>query len=92
MQAIITKYIGATNTKSARVKAIAQAGSLTLSWDDELGIDDNHFEVAKAFAEKFGWLKNGLCLVGGGMPDGTGNCYVLVDSHSFAVAQKKSKP
>jgi len=32
-QAIITRYLPATYSRSARVKAIAEAGSITLSWD-----------------------------------------------------------
>jgi hypothetical protein len=39
MQAIITKYLSATNHRGARVKASAQAGSLTVGWDDGLDVE-----------------------------------------------------
>ena len=77
MQAIVTKYLGPTNYHGARVKAKAQAGSLTLPWDNALDIDDNHEKAARALALRHGWLDNGGKLVGGGLPDGSGNAYVF---------------
>ncbi len=73
-QAIVTKYLGPTNFRGARVKASAQAGSVTISWDHGLGVDENHAAAAKAFAEKMDWYGR---YVAGGMPDGSGNCYVM---------------
>ncbi len=55
-QAITTKYIGPTNTRGSRVKAQADAGSLTLSWDDALSIEENHSRAAHALANKYKWL------------------------------------
>jgi hypothetical protein len=40
-QAIVTKYIGPTNTRGSRIKARAAAGSITLSRDDSLGIESH---------------------------------------------------
>lgn len=54
-QAITTKYCGPTNTRGARIKASAQAGSVFSTWDDALGADDNHVAAAKAFALRWGW-------------------------------------
>lgn len=71
-QAITTKYIGPTNTRGSRIKASAQCGSVTISYDDSLR--DPHTEAAKAFAVKMGWAGHWY---GGGLPDGKGNCYVL---------------
>ena len=68
-QAIETKYIGPTNYRGARVKATAQAGSITLSWDHELDANDNH-----TLADKFGWTGRLVC---GGTPGGHGNVYVF---------------
>jgi len=76
-QAIVTKYLGPTNYRGARVKATAQAGSVTLSWDHALGIDENHDAAAMALAKKFGWDEN-HDLVTGGHPSGRGNVYVMV--------------
>lgn len=79
MQAIITKFIGPTNYRGSRIKAKCQAGSITVSYEHGLGTDDNHDAAAKALAEKLGWTGDGYGkLVGGGLPDGTGNCYVFV--------------
>ena len=36
MQAIVTKYHGATNFKGSRISATAEAGRIYLSWDDSL--------------------------------------------------------
>lgn len=86
-QAIVTKYIGATNSKPSRVKAIAEAGSVTLSWDHASNIEGNHDFAAKALAEKFGWTGKWFC---GGLPDHSGNCYVWStesDPHAFEIAE-----
>lgn len=72
-QAIVTKFLGPTNSRGSRIKATASAGSIIVPWDYGLGIDDNHRAAAKALADKFG---RGGTWIGGGMPDGTGNVYV----------------
>lgn len=59
MQAIVTKYIGPSNVKGSRVKAICQAGSITLHWDHALNQDQNHCEAAKALAKKLDWINYG---------------------------------
>lgn len=56
-QAILTKHIGPTNTKGSRVKASADAGSITASWDYALNIRENHQNAALALAKKLGWDK-----------------------------------
>lgn len=86
-QAIVTKYFGPTNHRGARVKASAQAGSLTIPWDHALNSDQNHENAAVALAKKYGWLNprtydGGTFLPrlhGGGMPDGRGNVFVLIE-------------
>lgn len=79
-QAITTKYLGATNHRGSRVKASAQAGSVTISWDDGRNQERNHLAAAKALADRYGWLDYGLRMVAGGLPDGTGNVYVFDDT------------
>lgn len=76
-QAIVTKYLGPTNHRGARVKATAQAGSVTIAWDHALETDYNHLSAAIALANKYSWLV-GHSLEGGAMPSGDGNCYVLL--------------
>ena len=77
-QAIQTKVIAPTNTKGTRIKAWAQAGSITLHWDYEINADKNHVAAAQAFAEKLGWSGSWH---GGGV-DGSG--YVFVNSDDGA--------
>jgi hypothetical protein len=81
-QAISTKYLGATNSRGSRIKALGRkAGSLgaemslTVPWDHALGIDANHAAAAKALAVKLGWY--GMYFAGGA-PDESGNVYVCV--------------
>ena len=73
-QAIVTKYLPATNTKGSRIKATAWAGSTTLSYDYSLNIEGNHKAAAKALADKLNWVGN---YHGGGLPNFVGYCFVL---------------
>lgn len=77
-QAIVTKFLGPTNFRGSRIKVKAYAGSKTYSWDYALNVEQNHSRAAQSFAKHMGWLGDGWDLRGGSMPDGTGNCYVLV--------------
>lgn len=71
-QVITTKYIGATNFRSSRVKATAKRGqSLTLPWSHEGLPDDEHGGAAKALAESLDW--RGLWIAGASE---RGNTYV----------------
>ena len=76
-QAITTKFLGPTDYRGSRIKATAQAGSVTVPYDHALGIDENHTEAALALARKYDWIRAGWRLEGAGLPDGTGNAYVL---------------
>jgi hypothetical protein len=77
-QAIVTKYLGPTNFRGGRVKATAEAGSITLFWDCSLNSDANHRRAAEALAARFGWIDgfNGT-LHGGGLPNQTGYAFVF---------------
>lgn len=45
--AIVTKFLGPSNTRGARVKATVTSGkSVTISWDHSLRPDENHLRVA----------------------------------------------
>jgi len=53
MQAIHTKFIGATNTRGSRIKAYTHAGlSATVSYPYELSYEVAHFEAVKALIAK----------------------------------------
>lgn len=59
LQAITTKYLPPTNHRGSRIKATAQAGSLTVGWDDALGPAENHHAAAEALARRYGWETSG---------------------------------
>lgn len=92
-QGIWTKYINATNSKGARIKAIARIAdnigpemSLTLSRDYELDAEEDHTRAAQALATKLQWA--GLWH-GGGRPDNLGNMYVNC-AHAYVGAPTSS--
>jgi hypothetical protein len=73
-KAITTRYIGPTNSRGSRIKAMAEGGlSITVPYDYGLSADGNHLAAAIALANKHGW---GGHWVGGGM--GTGEAFVDV--------------
>lgn len=89
-QAILTKYIGPTRCSVGRVKAVADAGSITIEWDDALSSDENHERAAIRLAMKHEWLPKGAMswmnifranFIAGGMPklSGWANVYVCDD-------------
>jgi hypothetical protein len=55
LQAITTKYLGPTNTRGARIKATATAGSVTIPWDHALDACANHYAVARMLAGQNDW-------------------------------------
>lgn len=52
MQAIVTKYLCPTNVRGSRYKATCQAGSITVSADAGLSLDDNHAAACAALCKK----------------------------------------
>jgi hypothetical protein len=65
---ITTRYIGPTDHKPGRVKAISGSGaSATYSWNHGLGIFENHRGAALALAGKLGIAARRV--VGGGLHD-----------------------
>lgn len=53
MQAIETKYLCATNSNGARIKATCARGSIIVSWDHGLNAPENYIAAAKALVAKF---------------------------------------
>lgn len=53
MQAIITKYIPATDTKGSRIKASCERGSIIVPFDDEYNEDAMHRKAALALVNVF---------------------------------------
>ena len=52
-QAIVTKYLPATNTRGSRIKASCERGSITISYPHELSGDACHIAAADALVAKF---------------------------------------
>ena len=88
MQAIQTKYFGATNFRGARVKATCERGSLTIDYPHELNRNELGAYAAKQLIAKFcaqdlkqygtpiesnPWNRP---FVSGSLPDGT-ECHVF---------------
>jgi len=53
MQAIITKYIPATNFKPSRIKVSCERGSLVMSYDSGLNDGDAHRAACDALCARF---------------------------------------
>jgi hypothetical protein len=96
MQAIVTKYMGPTNTRGGRIKATADAGSITIGYKSELNSEDNHRAAAVALCDKIDaeavarrkgaepgrryW--DPAELIGGGMPNDSGYCFVFAPGYA----------
>lgn len=89
MQAIITKYLPATNSRGSRVKATCSRGSITVSWEYDVDEHANHTLAAEKLCTKFAaedckkygtdpvfspWARK---LVTGELPKGTGYAHVF---------------
>ena len=53
MQAIVTKYLPATNTRGSRIKAYCERGAVTISYPYELTIEAAHIAAADALIARF---------------------------------------
>ncbi len=54
-QAIRTRYLGPTNFRGARIRASAEAGSVTVAWDYALNVSDNHACAVLRLQSVLGW-------------------------------------
>lgn len=71
MQAIITKYLSATNSRGSRIKATCAAGSVTIGYPHELSGMACHAAAAKSLVDKLGWgTAHYGDLMGGQLPSG----------------------
>ena len=81
MQAIRTKYLGPTDYRGSRIKASAEAGSVTIGYPHEKGAgEEAHRVAADALMEKLGWSED-YGLAGGMLPDGS-YAFVLVSKEA----------
>lgn len=81
MKAIITSYLGPTNTKPSRISVKAEGvPTVRVSYDSRFDAYEAHHSAASDFATRLGWLRDGLTLVGGSTPDQRGYAFVFVRS------------
>ncbi len=86
MQAVITKFLGPTNTRGARIKVTSWLGSSTYSYDYEAALPHEEAfiqwlaETNKRMAKKYDcvgdepWFK---AVAKGNSPDGTGYVFIV---------------
>lgn len=55
MQAIRTRYHGATNSRGSRISAQCEAGKVFVPFDHDLDLEGNHVAAATALRVKLGW-------------------------------------
>lgn len=77
MQAITTQFRPPSNWRDPRILTKCDAGRLTVSWDQECGVEDNHHRAATILASRLGWL-DGYRLVSGCIDSGNRYAHVLV--------------
>lgn len=79
MNAITTKYIGATNYRSSRIKATAGNGqSVTIGYPHEFSGEACHAQAALALCHKMGWDGEGYSRFKGLLGGGTDKGYAFV--------------
>jgi len=77
MQAIVTKFLPATNHHGSRVLAKCQAKRMSVPWDHSKHVEENHGAAALALATALGWSDYGKWS-GGALPDDSGYAFVCV--------------
>lgn len=66
-----TKFLGPTNYRGSRVKAVSAGGkSVTVDWDHAANSGNNHAIAFHTLLEKLGLAVDGDVLVNGGLDDG----------------------
>jgi hypothetical protein len=80
MQAIVTKYIGPTNTKGARIKAVSCGGlSVTVPYEYDLDSYGAHCMAAVELCKNLKWEFNH---VAGELPDGS-TAWVKIPEYQY---------
>ena len=82
-QAITTRFAGPTESRGSRIIVKSQAGRKTVAWDHALDASENHARAAYLYARSLGWVTDPKRMSGGGMPDGSGYCWVINDGETI---------
>lgn len=77
LQAITTKSFGPTNHSQARVSAKCSGQRIMLPWRHEWSHEKNHMRAAEELMIRMKWDRTHQ-LVGGGLPDDSGYCWVQI--------------
>ena len=80
MQAIVTKYLPATNYRESRIRATCASGAVTIPYPHELSGQAVHRAAAEALVAKL-FPSITAPLLGGVLPDGR---TVFVFNHPFS--------
>lgn len=75
-QAIVTRFLGPTNTKGARLSASCDAKRIVVPWPYEKNATDAHCHAAHELASALGW--RGVW-VGGSLPSKHKDGFVFVN-------------
>lgn len=78
-QAIQTKYHGPTDSRGSRITARCEAKRITVSWNHECDVFENHRRAALKLALDLKWVTDGDGLIGGAPPGSAGYVFVIVD-------------
>ena len=79
LQAIQTKYHGATNSKGSRISATSASGiKVFISYPHELSGVDCHAKAAEALVRKLDWIGEGTSFDSKFVAGGTHTGYVFV--------------
>lgn len=82
-ESIITRYHGPTDHNGSRISASAEGVKrVYVSYDYALNAAENHAAAAAALANRHGWLKDGMELTGGGLPNGRGYAFVFTTANA----------
>ena len=93
-QSILTKFIPASNSRGARIKAV-QSGwndkrdclSVTISYPYEMNPEDGHAHAAKLLAAKLGWNNRFICASLGAWSDFS-YCFAIDDQSGFDLTKE----
>lgn len=91
MQAITTKYLPPTDHRDGRVVAKASAGSLTLNWDHNADVDENHWRAAEALIAKLGWDKHVNTWMAGHLAETNTEYMVFVGNYEHTTYRLETK-
>lgn len=81
MQAILTKYLGPTNTKGSRIKASCAKGSIIIPYPHEFDVTTAHNFAANRLSEVMEWDNQYYGeLITGQLPSGD-YCHVFANSN-----------